>query len=64
MGALPGLVAHGGVGGAVIEALVGLAILGVFVAVWLRERRVREDAGEGGDGPARLRDADEAPPEA
>lgn len=57
MGALPGLVAHGGVGGAVVEALVGLAILGVFVAVWLRERKVRGEA----DGPAQLRDEDGPP---
>lgn len=64
MGALPGLVAHGGVGGAVVEALVGLAILGVFVAIWLRERHVRNDAHAGDDGSARLREADEIPPEA
>ena len=59
MGALPGLVAHGGVAGAAVEALVGLAVLGVFVAIWLRERRVR-GSGEA-DGPARLRDEDEPP---
>jgi len=38
--ALPGvgLLAHGGVAGAVAEALVVLAVAGVLVAVWLRER--------------------------
>jgi hypothetical protein len=59
MGALPGLVAHGGVAGAFVEALVGVAVLGLFVAVWLRERRVREGAEPG--SPARLRDEDEPP---
>jgi hypothetical protein len=33
------LVAHGGVGGAIVESLIVLTILGIFVAVWLRERR-------------------------
>jgi hypothetical protein len=64
MGALPGLVAHGGVGGALVEALVGLAILGVFVAIWLRERHVRNDVDAGDDGTPRLRGEDELPPEA
>jgi len=45
--ALAGIVAHGGVGGAVIEALLVVSILAVFLAVWLRERRAarheRED---------------------
>jgi hypothetical protein len=60
MGALAGLVAHGGVAGAVVESLIVLAVVAVLVAVWLRERRAaRERAGE---GPARLRDDDEAPP--
>lgn len=35
------LVAHGGVGGAIVEALLVLTIAGVFLAVWLRERRTR-----------------------
>ena len=59
MGALPGLVAHGGVAGAVAEALVGVAVLGLFVAVWLRERKALSDAEP--DGPARLRDEEEPP---
>ncbi len=33
-----GLLAHGGVGGAVIEAVLVLTILAVFLAVWRRER--------------------------
>ena len=35
------LVAHGGLGGAVVESLLVVAIALVFVAVWLRERRSR-----------------------
>jgi hypothetical protein len=34
-------VAHGGVGGAIVEALLFVAILALFLAVWLRERRAR-----------------------
>jgi hypothetical protein len=59
MGPLAGLappVAHGGVVGAIAESLVVLAIVAVFLAVWLRERK----AGRALDGPARLRDEDEA----
>ncbi len=33
------LVAHGGVGGAIVEALVAVSIAGLFLAVYLRERR-------------------------
>jgi hypothetical protein len=33
------LVAHGGVGGAIAEALLVVTIGAVFFAVWLRERR-------------------------
>jgi hypothetical protein len=42
MAALAGLapiVAHGGVGGAIVEALLAISIAGVFLAVYLRERR-------------------------
>lgn len=35
--------AHGGVGGAVVELLLVVAILAVFLAVWLRERRASDD---------------------
>jgi hypothetical protein len=33
------LIAHGGVGGLVVESLLALTVVAVFVAVWLRERR-------------------------
>jgi hypothetical protein len=36
---VPRLVAHGGVGGAIVETLIALSIAGIFIAVWLRERR-------------------------
>jgi hypothetical protein len=32
---------HGGVGGAIIEASVVVAIVGLAVAVWLRERKTQ-----------------------
>ena len=35
------MVAHGGVGGALVESLLVLGIAGVFVTLWLRERRAR-----------------------
>ena len=39
MAVVAGLIAHGGVGGAIVEALLVLTIAGVFLAVYLRERR-------------------------
>jgi len=36
--ALAELIAHGGVAGAVVEALLVLAVVAVLVAIWLRER--------------------------
>ena len=33
------MIAHGGVGGLVVEGLLAATVLGVFVAVWLRARR-------------------------
>jgi hypothetical protein len=39
--ALPWLIAHGGVGGAIVEALLVLSIGAIFLAIWLRERRSR-----------------------
>jgi hypothetical protein len=33
------LVAHGGVGGAIVEALLVVGIAALFFAIWLRERR-------------------------
>jgi hypothetical protein len=35
----PGLVAHGGTGGAIAEVLLVVSIAAIFLAVWLRERR-------------------------
>jgi hypothetical protein len=33
------LLAHGGVGGAIVEALLAITIAGIFLAVYVRERR-------------------------
>jgi hypothetical protein len=33
------IVAHGGVGGAIVEALLALSVAAIFLTVWLRERR-------------------------
>jgi hypothetical protein len=33
--------AHGGVGGAIVEAMLVLSVAAVFIAIWLRERRSR-----------------------
>ena len=49
-----GLVAHGGVVGAIAEAFVAVAVTGVFVVIWLRERSARKE-----DAKARLRDPDD-----
>jgi hypothetical protein len=51
------LIAHGGTAGAIVEAALLVVVIGVFGAVFVRERRAREERG---DGPARLRDRDEA----
>ena len=57
MAAQPGLIeavlAHGGVPGAIAEAAIALAVVGVFVGIWLRERSARKADEE----PA-LRDSD------
>lgn len=37
------LVAHGGLAGAIVEASLALALVGVLVAVWLRERQADRD---------------------
>jgi hypothetical protein len=49
---LAGLVAHGGLAGAIAEASVAIAISAVLIAVWIRERR----AGRAAGGPTRLTD--------
>jgi len=38
--------AHGGVVGVIAEASVAIAVTGVFVAVWLRERSARKHGAE------------------
>lgn len=50
MVALPGVVAHGGVAGAIVESLVVLAVVSVLIAVWLRERRGGHHESEGPEG--------------
>jgi hypothetical protein len=56
--ALAGIVAHGGVAGAIAESAIAVVVASVFGAVWIRERRARKERGH--DGPAVLRDRDEA----
>jgi hypothetical protein len=40
--ALAGLIAHGGIGGAIVESLLVLGVAAILLAVWLRERRTRK----------------------
>ena len=40
------LVAHGGAGGVIVEGLLAATVLGVFAAVWLRERRARSHSDD------------------
>jgi hypothetical protein len=43
------VIAHGGVGGLIVEGLLALTVLGVFAAVWLREGRAgRSRSDDGG----------------
>jgi hypothetical protein len=37
------VVAHGGAGGAIVEALLVVTLVALFLAVYLRERRNRGD---------------------
>ena len=37
------LVAHGGVPGAIAEGPIAVAVVALFVAIWLRERRSGEE---------------------
>jgi hypothetical protein len=45
--AVAGLIAHGGLAGAIVESFVAVSVGAVLLAVWIRERRVsrlrRED---------------------
>jgi hypothetical protein len=47
--AVAGLIAHGGLAGAIAESLIAVSVAAVLLAVWIRERRVsrlrREDEG-------------------
>jgi Flp pilus assembly protein TadB len=52
--ALAGLVAHGGLVGAIVEVLLFVTVSALLLAVWLRERRAGREQAH--DGPARLRD--------
>ena len=52
MAPLAQLVAHGGVPGAIAEGMVALVVVGVLVAVWMRERKSGADERK----EARLRD--------
>lgn len=54
MAVVPGVIAHGGLAGALVESLVFVTVAAILIAVWLRGRQ----AGES-EGPARLRDEDE-----
>ncbi len=46
--------AHGGVAGAIVESLVVLAVVGILVWVWLRERRLhRERVTTDDESPSR-----------
>ena len=36
---LSATLAHGGVAGAIVEALLAISLAALFLAVWLRERR-------------------------
>lgn len=40
------MLAHGGLGGAIVEALLVVGIAAFFFAVWFRERRSRGDADD------------------
>ncbi|MDQ3381667.1 MAG: hypothetical protein M3546_15355 [Actinomycetota bacterium] len=54
MALVAGVVAHGGLAGALVESLVVLTVAAVLVAVWVRERRSGRDRAHG--APAELRD--------
>ena len=40
------VLAHGGLAGAIAEGAIALAVVGVFVAIWLRERSARRADAE------------------
>jgi hypothetical protein len=40
------VLAHGGVGGAIVEGLLALSVAAIFLAVYLRERRARRSRSD------------------
>jgi hypothetical protein len=52
-GLIEAVLAHGGVPGAIAEAAIALAVVGLFVGIWLRERSARR-----ADDELELRDSD------
>jgi hypothetical protein len=50
------LVAHGGVPGAIAEGTIAVAVVALFVAIWLRERRSGEEQGRLNDERRRDRE--------
>ena len=61
MAAYAWLVAHGGVVGAIVESTIALAVVGVLVWAWLRERGRSDEPGveeEGRHGDRRSERAD------
>jgi hypothetical protein len=44
--ALAGLVAHGGVAGALVEASIALVVILVLGMVWLRERKTPDESAD------------------
>ncbi len=44
--------AHGGIGGAVVEGLLVVSILAIFLVVWLRERRAGRSRSDDETGEA------------
>jgi hypothetical protein len=47
------VLAHGGIAGAIAEAAIALAVVGLFAGIWLRERSARK-----ADEELDLRDSD------
>jgi hypothetical protein len=39
------VIAHGGVAGAIAESVVAIAVIALFVVVWMRERRRSKPRG-------------------
>ena len=44
------LLAHGGVGGLIVEGLLAVTVVGIFAVVWLRDRRAGRSRSEDGPG--------------